>query len=58
LLILDIIGAALLPYYVAHHWAIAAGLVAGFFVTGPIMQFRTPDASAQTDAGSGLRVPP
>src|SRR5208337_35305 len=42
-LILDIIWAALLPYYLAHHWAIVAGLVAGFFVTGLIMQIRTPD---------------
>ena len=42
-LILDIIWATLLPYYLAHHWAIVAGLVAGFFVTGLIMQFRTPD---------------
>ncbi len=42
-LILDIVWAALLPYYLAHHWAIVVGLVAGFFVTGLIMQFRTPD---------------
>ena len=42
-LVLGIIWAALLPYYLAHHWAIVVGLVAGFFVTGLIMQFRTPD---------------
>src|SRR5271167_1429760 len=42
-LVLDIIWAALLPYYLSHHWAIVVGLVAGFFVTGLIMQFRTPD---------------
>jgi chloride channel protein, CIC family len=42
-LILDVIWAALLPYYLAHHWAIVVGLVAGFLVTGLIMQFRTPD---------------
>jgi chloride channel protein, CIC family len=42
-LILDYIWAALLPYYLAHHWAIVVGLVAGFFVTGLIMQFLTPD---------------
>jgi chloride channel protein, CIC family len=43
ILILDLIWAALLPYYLAHHWAIVVGLVAGFVVTGLIMQFRTPD---------------
>ena len=42
-LVLDIIWAALLPYYLAHHWAIVVGLVGGFFVTGLIMQFCTPD---------------
>ena len=42
-LVLDVIWAALLPYYLAHHWAIVVGLVAGFFVTGLIMQFCTPD---------------
>jgi len=29
-LVLDVIWAALLPYYLAHHWAIVVGLVAGF----------------------------
>ena len=42
-LVLDVIWKALLPYYLTHHWAIVVGLVAGFFVTGMIMQFRTPD---------------
>jgi CIC family chloride channel protein len=42
-LILDLIWASLLPYYLAHHWAIVVGLVAGFVVTGLIMQFCTPD---------------
>ena len=42
-LVLDVIWRALLPYYLSHHWAIVVGLVAGFFVTGLIMQFRTPD---------------
>jgi len=42
-LVLDVIWAAVLPYYLAHHWAIVVGLVGGFFVTGLIMQFRTPD---------------
>ena len=42
-LVLDVIWAALLPYYLNHHWAIVVGLVAGFFVTGLIMQFCTPD---------------
>ena len=42
-LVLDVIWATLLPYYLAHHWAIVVGLVIGFFVTGVIMQFCTPD---------------
>src|SRR5271154_848244 len=42
-LVLDVIWAALLPYYLAHHWAIVVGLVAGFLLTGLIMQFFTPD---------------
>jgi chloride channel protein, CIC family len=42
-LVLDLIWAALLPYYLAHHWAIVVGLVTGFFVTGVIMQFCTSD---------------
>ena len=43
ILILQVIWAALFPYYLAHHWAILVGLVSGFFVTGVIMQFCTPD---------------
>jgi chloride channel protein, CIC family len=43
ILVLDTIWAAVLPYYLAHHWAIVAGLVGGFAVTGLIMQFMTPD---------------
>jgi CIC family chloride channel protein len=42
-LVLNVVWAALLPYYLAHHWAIVVGLVAGFFVTGVIMQSCTPD---------------
>ena len=42
-LVLNVVWAALLPYYLAHHWAIVVGLVAGFFVTGVIMQLCTPD---------------
>src|SRR5260221_2241376 len=42
-LILDIIWARVLPVYLANHWAIVAGLVAGFVATGIIMQFFTPD---------------
>ncbi len=42
-LVLDIIWAALLPYYLAHHWAIVVGLVSGFVLTGLIMQFCTTD---------------
>jgi chloride channel protein, CIC family len=43
ILVLDTIWAAVLPYYLAHHWAIVAGLAAGFIATGLIMQFLTPD---------------
>ena len=34
---------AVLAYYLGHHWAIIPGLVAGFAITGLIMQFLTPD---------------
>jgi len=34
---------AVLAYYLGHHWAIIPGLVAGFVITGLIMQFLTPD---------------
>jgi CIC family chloride channel protein len=34
---------AVLAYYLRHHWAIVPGLVAGFALTGLIMQFLTPD---------------
>jgi len=34
---------AVLGYYLGHHWAIVPGLMAGFLVTGLIMQFLTPD---------------
>lgn len=33
----------LLSYYVAHHWAIVPGIVAGFLIAGLIMQYLTPD---------------
>ena len=36
---------AVLAYYLGHHWAIVPGLVAGFAVTGLIMQYLTPDAN-------------
>lgn len=42
-LILDLIWAALLPYYLSHHWAIIVGLLIGFVATGLIMQYRTDD---------------
>jgi CIC family chloride channel protein len=42
-LVLEIIWATLLPYYLYHHGAIVVGLVVGFFVTGLIMQFSTSD---------------
>jgi chloride channel protein, CIC family len=34
---------AVLAYYLGHHWAIIPGLVAGFAITGLIMQFFTSD---------------
>jgi chloride channel protein, CIC family len=42
-IILDNIWAMLLPAYLSHHWLILPGLLAGFVLTGLIMQFRTPD---------------
>ncbi len=41
--ILKIIWASMLPFYLRHHWTIVPGLIAGFFLTGVIMQRRTPD---------------
>ncbi len=38
---LDVIWARVLPIYLNHHWTIIPGLVAGFFLTGLIMQSRT-----------------
>jgi chloride channel protein, CIC family len=42
-LILDTIWVWVLPYYLLHHWAIVAGLLIGFVLTGIIMQYGTPD---------------
>jgi CIC family chloride channel protein len=42
-LILDTIWVRVLPYYLLHHWAIVAGLLLGFLLTGIIMQYCTPD---------------
>jgi len=42
-LILDTIWVRVLPYYLLHHWAVVAGLLVGFVLTGIIMQFRTPN---------------
>ncbi len=42
-LILDTIWMRVLPYYLLHHWAIIAGLLTGFVLTGIIMQYGTPD---------------
>ena len=42
-LILDTIWVRVLPYYLLHHWAIVAGLLMGFLLTGIIMQYGTPD---------------
>ncbi len=42
-LILETIWLRVLPYYLLHHWAIVAGLLIGFLLTGIIMQYCTPD---------------
>jgi chloride channel protein, CIC family len=42
-LILDTIWVRVLPYYLAHHWAIVVGLLAGFLLTGIIMRYATPN---------------
>ncbi|MGH7813956.1 MAG: chloride channel protein [Candidatus Binataceae bacterium] len=41
--ILDVVWAAALPFYFAHHWAIVAGLVVGMTLTGVIMNYAAPD---------------
>jgi len=41
--ILDVIWPPVLAYFVAHHWAIIPVLLAGFVLTGLIMQYFTPD---------------
>jgi chloride channel protein, CIC family len=41
--LLDTIWANVLPAYLQHHWMIIPGLAVGFYVTGLIMQYRTPD---------------
>jgi len=40
-ILLSTIWARVLPYYLAHHWSIIPGLLAGFIATGLIMQYRT-----------------
>ena len=42
-IILGKVWPPVLSYYLHHHWAIVPGLVLGFFATGLIMQFLTPD---------------
>ena len=42
-IILDVMWPPLLGYFLRHHWAIVPGLLAGFVLTGLIMQFCTPD---------------
>jgi chloride channel protein, CIC family len=41
--LLDTVWATILPIYLRHHWTIVPGLVVGFYLTGLIMQYRTPD---------------
>ena len=40
-LLLDTIWVRVLPIYLQHHWIIIPGLLAGFSLTGVIMQYRT-----------------
>lgn len=42
-IILSWVWPILLHYYLNHHWAIVPGLVAGFIITGVVMQTMTPD---------------
>jgi chloride channel protein, CIC family len=41
--ILNVVWAAVLPFYLRHHWSIWVGLAIGFLLTGLIMQYLTPD---------------
>ncbi len=42
-ILLSTIWSRVLPFYLAHHWSIIPGLLAGFIATGLIMQYRTRD---------------
>jgi chloride channel protein, CIC family len=42
-MILDVIWPPVLAYFIAHHWAIIPVLLAGFVLTGLIMQYFTPN---------------
>ncbi len=42
-IILKELWPAVLGYYLRHHWAMVPGVMAGFVVTGLIMQYMTPD---------------
>jgi CIC family chloride channel protein len=46
--ILNVIWPKILHYYFDYPWAIVPGLVAGFIVTGLIMQFFTPDPNVHS----------
>jgi chloride channel protein, CIC family len=41
--LLDVVWASILRIYLHHHWMIIPGLVIGFYLTGVIMQYCTPD---------------
>jgi chloride channel protein, CIC family len=41
--ILKIVWPAVFAYYLRHHWALVPGVIAGFVVTGLIMQYLTPN---------------
>jgi chloride channel protein, CIC family len=43
LVILDVMWPPLLNFFLRHHWALVPGLLAGFVLTGLIMQHFTPD---------------
>jgi hypothetical protein len=50
--VLSVVWAALLPYYLAHNWAIVVGLVAGFFVITETWALRDPRTGASRLARS------
>jgi hypothetical protein len=54
-LVLNVVWAALLPYYLTRHWAIVVGLVAGYFVITETWASRDPRTDASRLARSDGR---